>query len=164
LIVPNAVISALLALPLLPVSTANVTAVVNPELAETIGWPEVAGDVAAVVHKLPPAEQNTAIVLAATYGEAGAVALYGPPLGLRHVYSPHNSYADFGRPHDQQAAVVAVRYSRAFLEQYFGQCQDAGRIDNGRGVDNEAQHAPIVVCHNLLRSWPATWKSMRFLA
>ena len=164
LIALNAVGVLLLALPLLPRSLADVSAGVNEATAETLGWPELVEQVAGVVDDLPPAERRSVVLLTDTYGEAGAIAGYGRARGLPPVYSPHNSYADFGRPTDASATVVAVRFRPDELAPYFRRCRQVDTVDNGLGIDNEAQGTPIVVCRGLQRGWEATWEQLRHIS
>jgi 4-amino-4-deoxy-L-arabinose transferase-like glycosyltransferase len=153
----------MLGLPVLPIDTFadSPVAAVNEANGETVGWPELADQVAAVVRSLPPEERETVLLLTASYGEAGALDRYGPARGLPEVYSAHNAYWHWRRPRDDDATVVAVRYSPATLAPYFRECEDVGEVDNGHDVDNEAQGAPIVVCRGLLRGWDDVWPELR---
>jgi len=36
-----------------------------------------------------------------------------------------------------------------------------GRVDNGEGVDNEEQNAPIALCSGPARPWSALWPGLR---
>lgn len=92
--------SAVLLLPTLPADRLpGFVVAANPDVGETIGWPEFADSVAAVHRGLPPAERDRAVMLTANYGEAGALARYGPARGLPRAYSGHNSMVTFaGRP------------------------------------------------------------------
>lgn len=125
----NALLSLPLALPLLPRSTAEVTANLNEAVAETIGWPELVDQVAAVVGQLPEEEQTSVVLLAASYGEAGALDRFGRARGLPSVHSPHNGYADFRRPTDDRATVVAVRYPTDRLAPHFERCDQVAVVD-----------------------------------
>jgi hypothetical protein len=164
LLVPNAAVSALVALPILPVSATKVTAELNEVAAETVGWPELARQVADVVDALPDTEQEDVVLLAATYGEAGALDRFGPALGLPVAYSPHNGYADFRQPTVDTATVVAVRYSRSHLGQHFERCEQVATVDNGLDVDSEVQGQPILVCRGLRGSWADVWAELRRLS
>jgi hypothetical protein len=162
LIAANALLAMLLALPVLPVSVG--TANVNDAVAETVGWPELTRQVADVVEALPTGERHSVVILTGSYGEAGAIDRFGPALGLPPAYSPHNSYADFRRPSDDRATVVAVRYTVAGLAPYFDRCSRVADVDNGKGVDTEVQGTPILVCHGLRGRWADIWERMRFLS
>ena len=163
-VIVNALVGIPLALPLLPASSAKVTAAVNEAVAETVGWPELTDQVAAVVEDLPADEQSTVVLLTGSYGEAGALDRFGPARGLPHAFSAHNSYADFRQPTNDDATVVAVRYDLAHLERFFETCEEVDRVDNGQDIDNEVQGTPIIVCRGLLRPWSQTWDDLRHLS
>ena len=77
------------------------------DYADMLGWPEQAAAVAAAFRALPPAEQGVAAVLGGNYGQAGALALYGPRLGLPPAVSPAGSFWFFG-PGDREGRVAVV--------------------------------------------------------
>ena len=164
LVVPNFVFSVLFALPILPLSTTKVTAELNEAVAETVGWPQLADQVASVVDELPPRERANLILLTGSYGEAGALDRFGPARGLPPAYSPHNGYADFRRPADDDATVVAVRFELPHLARHFDRCEQVATVDNGLDVDNEVQGTPILVCRGLVGTWPDVWEQLRFLS
>ena len=164
LVVPSLITSALVALPVLPVSAVRATSSVNETSAESIGWPQLVDEVTATVDRLPAAERSSVIILTLTYGEAGAIDRFGPSRGLPHAYSPHNGYASFRRPADDSATVVAVRFQPGDLSPYFDTCERAGTIDNHRGIHNEAQGQPILICRGLRGTWPDVWPKMTFVA
>ena len=164
LVGPTAFLSILVALPILPVRSAGFTATLNEAVAETIGWPELVDQVADVVDELPADEHATAVVLARSYGEAGALDRFGPARGLPQAYSPHNGYAAFRRPSDDAATVITVRFAPRDIGRYFDDCSPAGTVDNGVDIDNEAQGQPILVCRGLRGTWSEVWDELRFLA
>jgi 4-amino-4-deoxy-L-arabinose transferase-like glycosyltransferase len=159
-------VAVLLALPVLPVGAVAVTGAVNESVAETVGWPELVEQVAGVVDELPPDEQAGVVLLTGSYGEAGAIDRFGPAHGLPPAYSPHNGYADFRRPVDESATVVAVRYGAAdgYLADFFDECTQVAVVDNGQEVDNESQGTPILVCRGLRGTWAEVWEELRFLS
>jgi hypothetical protein len=61
------------------------------------------------------------------------------------------------------ATVVAVRYHPDTLAPFFAMCRQVAEVDNGYGVDNEAQGQPIVVCRGLRTSWEDVWQKLRQL-
>jgi 4-amino-4-deoxy-L-arabinose transferase-like glycosyltransferase len=164
LIALNAVTSIPIALPVLPTSSVDVAAGVNEAVAETVGWPQLADQIAGVVHDLPAAEQEHVVLLTGSYGEAGAIDRFGPSRGLSPAYSPHNGYGYFRRPTDDDATVVAVRLDPAYLRRWFDDCATVAHVDNGLGVDNEVQGEPIVVCRGLKGTWSDVWPQLRFLS
>lgn len=161
LIVPNAAFSAVFALPLLPASTASVTGSVNEAVAETVGWEEMVDQVADVVASLPAQERASVVLLAASYGEAGALDLYGPARDLPPAHSPHNSYADFRQPTDDDATVVTLRYPADWLAPHFERCEQVATVDNRYDVPNEVHGTPVHVCRGLRATWSETWEELR---
>ena len=80
-------------LPFTPVNSAwwRFDADINAELREEIGWPELVNEVARIYSSLPAEERTRTGILVGNYGEAGAINLYGPALGLPPVISNNNT-------------------------------------------------------------------------
>ncbi|MFI5834145.1 glycosyltransferase family 39 protein [Micromonospora sp. NPDC051300] len=150
---------AVLLLPVLPADRLpGFVVAVNYDAGETIGWPAFADSVAAVHRGLPVAERDRAVVLTGNYGEAGALARYGPARGLPRAYSGHNSMAAFGRPPAGADVVIAVGWSRPDqLRRWFTEVTEAGRVDQRVDVDNEENGEPIFVGRGLRRPWADIW-------
>lgn len=163
----SAITAVPMALPVLPLSVLSDSpvAAVNETAVETVGWPELTEQVAGVVRSLPSDEQDDVVLLTASYGEAGALERFGPEHGLPVPYSPHNHYAYFRQPTDDHATVVTVRFApEGRLRPWFDSCTVVAHIDNGRGVENEAQGQPIMVCRGLKGTWAEVWPELRFLS
>ncbi len=75
----NAVVTAVLALPLVPVDRLGRTPIpeINQVARDQVGWPAYTRQVADVFRSLPPADAAKAVVITANYGEAGALERYG---------------------------------------------------------------------------------------
>jgi Dolichyl-phosphate-mannose-protein mannosyltransferase len=157
----SAVVTAVISLPILPEEDADPVFEVNEDVAETIGWPELAETVAGVARDLP--DPDRAVVLTVNYGEAGAIDRFGPELGAPPAYSGHNAYWDWGPPPDDAAPVIAVGLRPGELDRDLRGCSLAAEIDNGNGVDNDEQGAPVVVCERPRRPWPELWPGFRAL-
>jgi hypothetical protein len=65
-------------------------------LADRIGWKEIADQVAGIYESLPPEERSRAVILAPSYGHAGALELFGERR-LPTVLSHQNTYHLWGR-------------------------------------------------------------------
>ena len=162
----SAVVAALITLPLVPVGDVHATPIpdINEDAIETIGWPAFAATVARVWNQLPESERSTAVVYASNYGEAGAIARYGPALGIRRAYSGHNAFWRFGRPPDGAGPVIVVGYHRPeALRGDFRGCVLSARIDNGVDLDNEEQGAAIWTCASTVDNWSTLWPRLRSL-
>ncbi|MCW3818220.1 glycosyltransferase family 39 protein [Micromonospora sp. DR5-3] len=151
--------SAVLLLPTLPADRLPGFVVdVNYDAGETIGWPAFADSLAAVHRGLPPEQRTRVVILTANYGEAGAVARYGPQRGLPRAYSGHNSMAGFGRPPEDADVVIAVGWARPDqLRRWFTEVTETGRIDQRVDVDNDENGLPVYVCRGLRRPWSQIW-------
>lgn len=163
----NILATVALALPVYPASWFPHTpqAGVNYDAGETIGWPELAGAVAKVYRSLPPGERATAVILTANYGEAGAIDKYGPAVGLPAPYSGHLAFWRWGPPPDGATGpVIAVgEFTAEELAALCGSVTLAGRNDNGYGVDNDEQGAPIWLCRGPQHPWSQSWPQLRHL-
>ena len=164
----NVVTSALVALPILPLGVLGATPVplMNPASGDQVGWDRYTEQVADVFSSLPQAEQETTVILADNYGEAGALDRYGPGLGLPQVYSGHNSVHDLRRPPEgSDTAVVLMQGdgSAGFLATVFRSCDDAAVLDNGVGVPNEEQGTVVRVCRDPRATWEQLWPQFRYV-
>ena len=99
--------------------------------ADMHGWQELAEAVAQVHRALPTKDQGSACVFAQNYGQAGAIDLFGPPLGLPRAISGHNSYWLWG-PRDCDGQVVIVIGGRQEDHaEVFAQVTAGGHFDCG---------------------------------
>lgn len=144
-------------LPVLPAGSIGVFNAVNPELGETIGWDELVNQVAAIHGSLSDEQQQAASVFTGSYGEAGAVDLYGPELGLPYASSGHNAYWMWGPPPDGSQPVIVVGYGTAWLDRACTDWDPAGSITNSVGIDNEESGLPLAVCYKMRRPWSEVW-------
>lgn len=154
-----AVMSALITLPVLPADSLSVVNGVNAEQSEQIGWPALTSAVAAQWSAIP--SRSRAVILAENYGEAGALARYGPGHGLPAPYSGHMSNADWGPPPDSANGPVLVVHQSADVGPYFSGCREVGRVNTGRKVDNQEQGAHITLCAGTTKPWSAVWPHLR---
>ncbi|GAA4228198.1 hypothetical protein FHR32_002595 [Streptosporangium album] len=158
----NAVGSIVLALPVIPPAELEGTPVtaMNEVARESVGWPEFAAQVAAVVRDLPPQDRAQAVLLTDNYGEAGVLDRYAGQYGLPGVYSGHNELYWRGPPPPSARVAVVVTDNPDGYATLFAACERRGRIDNGVGLSNEEQHLPILVCRDPLRPWDGLWPDM----
>ena len=157
-LVGSAAVSAIISLPLVPADRAGQVVATNPDVGETIGWPRFTQTVADVYRHVPGA-----VILTSNYGEAGAIDRYGPALGLPHAYSGHNAFGDWGPPPNGSAPVVAVGLDRSDIATTLRDCRLRARIDDGVGIDNDEQGAPVDVCRGPQRPWSAEWSAVKHL-
>ncbi|MET0765554.1 MAG: glycosyltransferase family 39 protein [Blastococcus sp.] len=154
-------IDGVLGLPIVPVERLADTPVpdISYDAGETVGWPRFAATIERVRDGLPPGDDVA--VLAGNYGQAGAVDRFAPSLGPAH--SGHNSYWTWGPPADDVDTVIAVGYAAEDLRRWFGQVDEAARIDNGVGLDNEEQGRTVWVASARQVAWSEIWPQVRRL-
>jgi 4-amino-4-deoxy-L-arabinose transferase-like glycosyltransferase len=155
----SGLVSAVIALPILPEGEAGSVVAVNGDVGETIGWPELTRTVARVFRQVG----RPSVILTSNYGEAGAIDRFGKPLGLPQAYSGHNGFAEWGPPPDRASPVVVVGLTQAELEKHFLNCHLVARVSNPSGIDNDERGEPIEVCDATRGAWSQIWSSLRRL-
>lgn len=80
-------------------------------MGDQFGWPELTRDVAAIYNALPPAERVRTGIYTGNYGEAGAINLFGPALGLPRAWSRHQNHWYWGPPPDSYSNLIVLQWS-----------------------------------------------------
>jgi hypothetical protein len=128
------------------------------DYADTVGWPGLVDQVAAVYDSLPAAERRDATILASNYGEAGALDLYGPARGLPPAISVHLTYYFWKPAHVDDRTVIVVGYSADDVSRYFADVEPVASITMPNGVSNEEVGQPILIARQprvpLDQLWP----------
>jgi hypothetical protein len=138
----SAAVTSVIALPLVPLPVLGRTPIptIDVATADQVGWPQLAATVDTAGAAVPDA-----VVLTTNYGEAGAIARYSTRFATR-VYSGHNALGELPVPDVQPAAVIVVGRQLPVLAPRFASCREVARLDDGSGVDNEEQGAPVALC------------------
>lgn len=158
----SAVAGCVIALPVVPAHMAGPVVAMNPDVGETIGWPDLVNTVADVAGGVR--DRDHLVIVTANYGEAGAIDRYGPALGLPHAYSGHNGYGLWGPPPNNTAGpVIAVGYEPGRAASMLRGCNLAARIHNSAGIDNDENGEPILLCAGPRDSWATAWPQIRHL-
>lgn len=155
--------SALIALPILPADALAAVNAFNKEQSEEIGWPALTSTVAAQWSTLRAGERSRAVIFTQNYGEAGAIARYGPARGLPRPYSGHMSNADWNPPPDSANGPVLLVYQTGdhATARFFLDCREVARVNTGRGVHNEEQDARVSRCAGTTAPWSVLWPRLR---
>jgi hypothetical protein len=95
-------------------------------LADRTGWPEFVDDVEAVVRSLPAEDQARAIVYVPSYGQAGALELFGRPRGLPAIICNQNTYHLWSTGHTDSDVLVAVGAKEDDLRRLFQDVRQVG--------------------------------------
>jgi hypothetical protein len=161
-VVAMALASGLIGLQFSPVNSMGwrISRAAHDNFAEQIGWQE---QVARIYDALPAAERAHTAVFTNNYGEAGAINLYGPQLGLPMAISPVNSYWYKGYGATPPQAVIVLGDTREDIADAPGDCVLAGRARNRHNVPNEEteDHPDIFICRNLRIPWAQAWPKMQ---
>ena len=127
-LVVDVCVTAALFLPVAPIHSAWGRAAfkVQGDYGEELGWPELTGEVARIRDSLPEADRGRVGVLAANYGEAGALALYGPQYRLPRPISGINSFWAKGYGNPPPETLIVLGFSRRFMDLNFRACEVVG--------------------------------------
>jgi len=135
----------------------------DSDLADEIGWPEFVAKVASVRDQIPAQDTGRLAILAGNYGEAGALALYGPRYALPTPISGVNSFylRGYGSPDPQ--TVIVVGFSAGRLKDFFHACTLAARVYIPYSVRNEESvyHPEIFVCRDPVKPWGQMWPELQ---
>jgi 4-amino-4-deoxy-L-arabinose transferase-like glycosyltransferase len=153
--------SILVAVPIAPVNSLpwRIARKAHDNFAEQVGWEEFAQRVAVVYRALPESERSRTAILANNYGEAGALDLYGPALGLPPAISRTNTYWYRGYGDPPPSVIIELGNDAEDESKSAAKCTPFGEFRNSLGVDNEesAWHYEIFVCRDIPPKWPEIW-------
>ncbi|WP_249228096.1 glycosyltransferase family 39 protein [Kutzneria sp. CA-103260] len=133
---------------------------------ESVGWPQVTGDIAAAYRALPEDVRRHTAIVGDSYWLASAIALYGPARGLPAAYSPNRGYWYFGVPPESATDVLyvnALLNTDATMRRHFAKVTQVATVDNKLGVNNLYQGASISLCVGRDESWSRLWPELRNL-
>jgi hypothetical protein len=129
------------------------------DYADMLGWKEQAAAVARIYHRLPAEQRSEAVILAANYGEAGALELYGPRYRLPPPVSPAGSFWFFGPGSRPGKVVLTVGVDPADLAGRFQRVRLVGRVGQSWAVVEE-RDVPIVLATGPRRTLQEVWPSL----
>jgi 4-amino-4-deoxy-L-arabinose transferase-like glycosyltransferase len=162
----DGILIAAIAIPTAPVNSAwwRFASRNNGDLVEELGWPELVQTVAGIRDSLSEQDRGRLGILAANYGEAGAINLYGSRFGLPKAISGVNSFWQRGYGNPPPETLIVLGFSRSFLQANFASCEVAGHTPNPYSVENEEtrEHPDIYVCRGLRQTWPDFWSDFQY--
>lgn len=116
-----------------------------PQLfADRTGWPEMAETVAKVYFSLPPEDRAKAAIFGNDYGQAGAIDMYGPRLGLPKSIGGHLTYWLWGPRGYTGEVTIVLGDNRQALDRLFGRVEAAAEV--GHPYAMASQHFTVFVC------------------
>jgi hypothetical protein len=130
------------------------------DYADMLGWKAQAEAVARVYRALPEDERTQAIVVADNYGEAGALDLYGPALGLPPAISSAGTYWYFGPGALPGEVAVVLGEEPEGLHRFADSVAVAAEITNPWAVPEEMD-LKVLVARRPRTTVQAIWPSLQ---
>lgn len=131
-----------------------------PQLyADQFGWREMAESVAAAYHRLPPEVRARTAIFGQNYGQAGAIDLFGPSLGLPKAISGHQNYFLWG-PRDYTGESVLVMGDREErLKLRFESVEKVATVRHAYSMPS--QNFDVHLCRGLKQPLAAVWPQLK---
>ena len=128
-------------------------------LGDQFGWPELVADVARVYQSLPPEQRARTGIFASNYGEAGAINLFGPALGLPPAICAHQTYYFWGPGDFEGDTLIWLQWRRESLERLCVSVEEAGRHFHPWGMAEE--NRSIFICRGLRTPLRQLWPELK---
>lgn len=131
-----------------------------PQLfGDQFGWEELVGEVAHIYNALPAEERARTAIFANNYGEAGAIDLFGPRLGLPTAISGHQTYFFWGPRGYTGEIVIVLQGDRDDLGERFRSVEVAGEHHHPWGMEEENNE--IYLCRGLKTPLAELWPQVK---
>ncbi|MDP9122081.1 MAG: glycosyltransferase family 39 protein, partial [Acidobacteriota bacterium] len=128
-------------------------------MADRFGWQEMAEEVARVYRSLPAEDRARAAVFGQNYGQAGAIDLFGPALGMPPAVSGHLSYFLWGPRGYTGEVMIVMGDRREVLARKFRRVELAGHVFHPYSMPY--QHFDIFVCRGPVEPLPVLWPQLK---
>lgn len=115
-------------------------------IADQFGWTEMVGEVAAIYNALPPDERAQTGIWAGNYGEAGAINLFGPKLGLPRAYSRHQNHWYWGPPPQVYKNLIVIEWG---LDTVRDNCTSYQAFEHYQRFGMSEENTPMYLCRGV---------------
>jgi len=126
---------------------------------DMFGWPEMVETVAKVYNDLPPEERAKAAIVAANYGEAGAIDFFGPSYGLPKAISGHQNYYLWGPRNYTGEVLIVLGWPKERAERFCASVEESETIGHPYAMAEE--HYTILVCRDLKGGLQENWPQLK---
>lgn len=124
-------------------------------MGDQFGWEEMAREVAAIYGALTPEERARTGILTGNYGEAGAINLFGPALGLPRAYSRHQNHWYWGPPPESPTNLIVLQWGRDDVRENCASFDEHPRfVRYGMGEENTPIYLCLGTLFDLRKVWP----------
>jgi hypothetical protein len=127
--------------------------------ADQFGWEEMTATVARVYNDLPPEVRLKTAIFGQTYGQAGAIDLFGPKYGLPPAISGHQSYFLWGPRGYTGESVIVMAGHQKDLESQFTSVRKVARVDHPYSMPYE--HFDVFYCRGLRQPLSEIWPQLK---
>ena len=127
--------------------------------ADQFGWEEMAAVVARVYNDLPPEVRARTAIFAQTYGQAGAIDLFGPKYGLPPAISGHQSYFLWGPRGYTGESMIVMADRQENLERLFAGVRKAGQVYHPYSMPYN--HFDVFYCSGMRRPLQELWPRVK---
>jgi Dolichyl-phosphate-mannose-protein mannosyltransferase len=133
---------------------------INEVFADSVGWDDIAKQVASIYDELPASERSNTVIISAYYGVPGALHVYGNPEDLPDAISPQLSDW-YWLPENLTAAdALMVDYQPSDVAWMCTSSQLITHLSVPYGVKGLEQGAPVTFCQ-LKAPVPEIWGRLR---
>jgi hypothetical protein len=130
-------------------------------IADQFGWRERVEMVARYYNSLPPEERAQTAIFGWFYGQAGAIDLFGTPLGLPKAISGHHSYWNFGSRGYHGRSVIWLDGRKSVLDKH---CASVTLIGDRASTLMREDHSQAVYhCRGLDYDITDEWRRFRHI-
>jgi hypothetical protein len=131
-----------------------------PQLfADQFGWEEMVATVAGVYNALPPEIRPKTAIFCQTYGQAGAIDLFGPKYGLPPAISNHQSYFLWGPRGYTGESMIVLADRQKRLEQLFREVKKVARVEHQYSMPY--QHFDVFYCQGMKPPLGELWPKIK---
>ena len=123
-------------------------------VADQFGWPEMVNEVSGIYNSLPPDDRAQTGIWAGNYGEAGAVNLFGPKLGLPTAYSRHQNHWYWGPPPQVYKNLIVIEWS---LDDVRDNCTSFQAFEHYERFGMGEENTPIYLCRGVTFDIQKIW-------
>jgi hypothetical protein len=127
--------------------------------ADQFGWPEMVETIAQIYNGLPSEVRSQTAIFAQSYGQAGAIDLFGPKYGLPPAISGHQNYFLWGPREYTGASVIVIGSDPHDLERQFASVEKVAHIDHPYSMPYN--HENIYYCRGLKQPLKDVWPQVK---